>query len=128
MLKIEIWRYNVIPYCASLFLLWGAHMDLQKIMSSYSSYYLLKYTMKCKPHDAIKVGSTWTFRYTFANDFIIDYFKICVTFENNIYMFANPNCLKKYNNQIYWFKIAFIANQNCKEIKNVWIPLYWHLH
>jgi hypothetical protein len=39
--------------CYTLSCIIGVHMDLQKIMSSYSSYYLLKYTMKCKPHDAI---------------------------------------------------------------------------
>ncbi len=31
---------NVVPYHASLFLLWGAHLNIQRTTPSYWSYYL----------------------------------------------------------------------------------------
>jgi len=36
-------------------MLWGAHMNMQQITSSYRSYYLLKYAMKCEPQSTIKL-------------------------------------------------------------------------
>jgi hypothetical protein len=42
--------HNVMSYHASSLLLWNAHLNIQCITSSYWSYYLLKYIMKCEPH------------------------------------------------------------------------------
>jgi hypothetical protein len=47
---------NVVPYHATLLLLWGAHLNLQRITSTYWSYYLLKYAMKCEPHGPIHLN------------------------------------------------------------------------
>ena len=41
---------NVVPYHATLLLVWGAHLNLQRINTTYWLYYLLKYAMKCEPH------------------------------------------------------------------------------
>ncbi|MCO5577392.1 hypothetical protein L7F22_031224 [Adiantum nelumboides] len=37
---------NVVPYHPTILLLWGAHMNIQRVTNSSMSYYLLKYTMK----------------------------------------------------------------------------------
>jgi hypothetical protein len=58
------WKYhrpqyidrNVVPYHATLFLLLGIHLNLQRITSTYWSYYLLKYAMKYKPHSPIQLN------------------------------------------------------------------------
>jgi hypothetical protein len=47
---------NVVSYHASLFLLWNAHLNIQCIISSYWSYYLLKYTMECEPHGTLNLN------------------------------------------------------------------------
>ena len=47
---------NIIPYHATLFLLWRAHLNLQRITSTYRSYYLLKYAMKYKLHGPIHLN------------------------------------------------------------------------
>jgi hypothetical protein len=58
-----MWQYyhpcyedqNVVPYHCIALILWGAHMNIQQITSSYWSYYLLKYAMKCEPQGTIKL-------------------------------------------------------------------------
>lgn len=40
---------NIIPYHAMVLLLWGAHMNLQRITNDAWSFYVLKYAMKCEP-------------------------------------------------------------------------------
>ncbi len=45
----------MVPYYCTTLILWGAHMNIQRITSSYWSYYLLKYAMKCEPQGAIKL-------------------------------------------------------------------------
>ena len=47
---------NVVPYHASLLLMWGAHFYLQRINTTYWSYYLLKYAMKCEPQGPINLN------------------------------------------------------------------------
>ncbi len=44
-----------MPYHYTTLILWGAHMNIQRITSSYWSYYLLKYAMKCEPQGIIKL-------------------------------------------------------------------------
>jgi len=48
--------HNVVPYHASLLLLWGAHLYIQRTTPSYWSYYLLKYVMKCEPYGALNLN------------------------------------------------------------------------
>ncbi len=51
-LSSRLWRSK----CGALSLiLWGAHMNIQRITSSYWSYCLLKYAMKCEPQGTIKL-------------------------------------------------------------------------
>ncbi len=45
----------MVPYHCTTLILWGAHMNIQQITSSYWSYYLLKYVMKCEPQGTIKL-------------------------------------------------------------------------
>lgn len=40
---------NIVPYHPTVLLLWGAHMNLQKITQTSWSLYVLKYAMKCEP-------------------------------------------------------------------------------
>lgn len=40
---------NVVPYHPVILLLWGAHMNLQRVTSDAWSHYLLKYAFKCEP-------------------------------------------------------------------------------
>jgi len=47
---------NVVPYHESLLLLWGVYLNIQCIISSYWSYYLFKYVMKCEPHGTINLN------------------------------------------------------------------------
>jgi hypothetical protein len=54
--------HNVMPYHASLLLLWGVHVNIQRIISSYWSYYLFKYAMKCEQHGAINLNKKNTKR------------------------------------------------------------------
>ena len=62
--KIKRWEYykprhedcNVVPYQASLLLVWGAHLNLQRINTTYWSYYLLKYAIKCEPHGLLNLN------------------------------------------------------------------------
>ena len=49
---------NVVPYHATLLLLWGAHINLQSVNTTYWSYYLLKYAMKSEPHGPIQLDKT----------------------------------------------------------------------
>ena len=37
---------NVVPYHPTILLLWGAHMNLQRITNNAWSFYLLKYSLK----------------------------------------------------------------------------------
>ncbi len=46
---------NAVPYHCTTLILWGAHMNIQRIISTYWSYYLLKYAMKCEPQGIIKL-------------------------------------------------------------------------
>ncbi len=50
-MKIEMWCLIIVL----TLILWGAHMNIQRITSSYWSYYLLKYVMKCEPQGTIKL-------------------------------------------------------------------------
>ena len=62
--KTKRWEYyvprhedqNIVPYHATLLLVWGAHLNLQQINTTYWSYNLLKYAMKCEPHDPINLN------------------------------------------------------------------------
>jgi hypothetical protein len=55
--KTNKWKYytppyedqNVVPYHPTLLLVCGAHLNILCITSSYWSFYLLKYAMKCEP-------------------------------------------------------------------------------
>lgn len=40
---------NVVPYHPTILLLWGAHMNLQRVTNAAWSAYLLKYALKCEP-------------------------------------------------------------------------------
>ncbi len=44
-------------YHESLFFLWGAHLNIQRIISSYWSYYIFKYTMKCEPYETLNLNN-----------------------------------------------------------------------
>ncbi|KAG2482459.1 hypothetical protein HYH03_018605 [Edaphochlamys debaryana] len=46
---------NVVPYHPVLALLWGAHMNLQRINSSNWSFYVLKYAMKAEPTGSLRL-------------------------------------------------------------------------
>lgn len=46
---------NVVPYHATILLVWGAHINLQWITFSYWSYYLIKYAMKLEPNDLLNL-------------------------------------------------------------------------
>ncbi len=77
--------YNVVPYHASLLLLWGVQLNIQRIISSYWSYYLLKYAMKCEPHGTINLNKkirTITFkgriRHTNTIHFFFYYQQTCL--------------------------------------------------
>jgi hypothetical protein len=39
-----------------LLLLWGVHFNVLHITSSYWSFYLLKYAMKCEPHGTLNLN------------------------------------------------------------------------
>jgi hypothetical protein len=62
---MQCWEYyrprhcdrNVVPYHATLLLLWEAHINIQRITSSYWTYYLLKYTMKSEPHGTLNIDT-----------------------------------------------------------------------
>jgi hypothetical protein len=45
-----------MPYYASLLFLWGVHLNIQRIILSYWSYYFFKYAMKCEQHGAINLN------------------------------------------------------------------------
>jgi hypothetical protein len=47
---------NIVPYHASLLLLWNAHLNIQDIIFSYWSYYLFKYIMKCEQHGTLNLS------------------------------------------------------------------------
>ena len=49
---------NVVPYHATVLLLWGTHVNLQSVNTAYWSYYLLKYAMKSEPHGPIELDKT----------------------------------------------------------------------
>jgi hypothetical protein len=40
---------NVVPYHPTVLLLWGGHMNLQRVTNAAWSTYLLKYALKCEP-------------------------------------------------------------------------------
>lgn len=48
---------NVIPYHRSMLLLWGAHMNIQRVTNSSISHYLLKYGMKSEPMGKLNIRS-----------------------------------------------------------------------
>lgn len=48
---------NVVPYHPSVLLLWGAHMNLQRVTSDAWSHYLLKYALKCEPSGNFKIDA-----------------------------------------------------------------------
>jgi hypothetical protein len=67
---IQCWEYyrpkhcdwNVVLYYATLLLLWGAHINVQRITSSYWSYYLLKYIMKSESYGTLNIDTSNTRR------------------------------------------------------------------
>jgi hypothetical protein len=54
-----------------LLLLWGAHLNKLHITSSYWSFYLIKYDMKCKTHGKLNLNIKNTKRLSFKNASII---------------------------------------------------------
>eukprot|EP00882_Tetradesmus_deserticola_P001750 GHRQ01001880.1.p1 GENE.GHRQ01001880.1~~GHRQ01001880.1.p1 ORF type:complete len:1314 (+),score=134.67 GHRQ01001880.1:549-3944(+) len=40
---------NVVPYHPTLLLMWGSHMNLQRVTNAAWTAYLLKYALKCEP-------------------------------------------------------------------------------
>jgi len=54
--QIGYYDKNVVPHHATISLVWGAHINLQWITSSYWSYYLLKYAMKSKPNNLLNLN------------------------------------------------------------------------
>jgi len=46
---------NVVPYHPQLLLIWGAHLNLQKVSGTNWSFYILKYSMKAEPHGALNL-------------------------------------------------------------------------
>ncbi|PNH12316.1 ATP-dependent DNA helicase PIF1 [Tetrabaena socialis] len=46
---------NVSPYHPTIALLWGAHINLQRVTSSNWSFYLLKYALKCEPSGDLRL-------------------------------------------------------------------------
>ncbi len=58
------WRYfrpgeehrNVVPYHPQLLLIWGAHMNLQKVTGNNWSFYVLKYSMKAEPEGTLNLN------------------------------------------------------------------------
>jgi hypothetical protein len=63
--NLKKWEYyrpryenrNVVPYHPTLLLLWGTHLKILCITSSYWSFYLLKYAMKCEPHGKLNLNT-----------------------------------------------------------------------
>jgi hypothetical protein len=47
---------NVVPYHPLILLLWGAHMNLQRVTSDAWSHYLLKYAFKCEPTGSLNLN------------------------------------------------------------------------
>lgn len=47
---------NVVPYHPDLLLLWGAHMNLQCVVSASWTLYLLKYALKCEPNGQLNLA------------------------------------------------------------------------
>jgi hypothetical protein len=47
---------NVVSYHPTLLLLWGVHFNVLHITSSYWSFYLLKYAMKCEPPGTLNLN------------------------------------------------------------------------
>jgi hypothetical protein len=48
---------NVVPYHPLILLLWGAHVNIQRVTSDAWSHYLLKYAMKCDPAGTLKIDA-----------------------------------------------------------------------
>jgi hypothetical protein len=48
---------NVVPYHPMLLLVCGSHLNILHITSSYWSFYLLKYAMKCEPHGKLNLNT-----------------------------------------------------------------------
>jgi hypothetical protein len=55
--QLKHYDWDVLPYHPILLLIWGAHLNIQIITSSFCSYYLLKYTMKIEPHDILNINT-----------------------------------------------------------------------
>jgi hypothetical protein len=58
--NIIIQDMKIAMLCCTMnhcFFLWGAHLNIQCIISSYWSYYLFKYTMKCEPYGALNLNN-----------------------------------------------------------------------
>jgi hypothetical protein len=59
------WKYfrpgylhrNVVPFHPSVLLLWGAHMNLQRVTNSAWSHYLLKYALKAEPQGSLRIDA-----------------------------------------------------------------------
>ncbi len=49
--------WNFVPYHPTLLLLWEAHLNIFGITSSYWSFYLLKYGMKCESHGKLNLNT-----------------------------------------------------------------------
>lgn len=60
------WRYpcaaeadrNIVPYHARCLLLWGAHMNLQRVADADFSWYMVKYTTKASCSGALDLSGT----------------------------------------------------------------------
>lgn len=48
---------NVVPYHPLCLLLWGAHMNVQRITHAAFSRYLLKYALKCEPNGTLNMDT-----------------------------------------------------------------------
>jgi hypothetical protein len=49
--------WHVVPYHPTLLLLWGVHLNILHITSSYWLFYLSKYAMKCEPHGILNINT-----------------------------------------------------------------------
>jgi len=109
---------NVVPYHCTTLMLWGAHMNMQQITSSYWSYYLLKYAMKCEPQSTIKLDdvSAKSLGLVDATPLQLQLISTPITTKliswSNTFMFINPNHIKKCWCKVCWFKTAKLAYKN----------------
>ena len=51
---------NVVPYHPIALVLWGGHMNIQKMSNSTWTYYLIKYVNKMEPHGCMTLDENAT--------------------------------------------------------------------